>query len=75
MSSSLVWELVNDYKGSFDIDLKFALRKRYGDPVNHIFDSSDIPFLEGLAVAGIKEANDLVGIIYKHEEVLVKEVW
>ena len=75
MSSTLYWKPVIDYKGYFSDLLKYALRKKYTNPINRIFMASDIPFLEGLFLGGIEDANVLINLIHKHGSILVNERW
>ena len=75
MSSTLVWKPVDCPKGRFENQLKRAIGsyKFGGDGScwdgSVIVDSDDIKFLKGLLHAGIKEAGDLIDLIYKHEQI------
>jgi len=78
MSSTLYFEPVVNNKGNFFGDeFKRALRYYYGDPLAEIVETSDIPFLKGMIVAGSDEvmtdANTLVQLIEKHGEVRIHE--
>lgn len=76
MSSSLIWEpVVKQKENDLDDQLKFSLRKRYGDPVNLRFNHQDLGYLRGLSDCEVKGADELIEAIKKHGEVLVKEVW
>ena len=76
MSSTLSWRPAFPPKsGSLPSELKFALRKKYDEPIDIMFDESDIPFLEGLVCAGIPGANDLISAIRKHKQIIVKETY
>ncbi|MEE8299464.1 MAG: hypothetical protein V3R67_08820 [Thermodesulfobacteriota bacterium] len=76
MSSSLVWEPVIDQEQNILSDkLKYALRKRYEDPVVTTFDSDDIHYLAGLLDAGITDARDIINAIGKYGQVKVEEVF
>lgn len=73
MSSSLQGKPVlpsesDDYGPS----LKFALRKRYGEPIKAVLDSNDIPYLQGLGDAGLHDASKLIALILIHGKY---EVW
>lgn len=76
MSSTLVWKPVKPNKcKSLDCSLKFALQKRFGSPVNVIFSSREMLYLEGLVDAGIKDAQKVIDALIKHGEVELKEVF
>lgn len=76
MSSTLSWRPASPPRsGSLPTALKFALRKKYNEPINVTFDESDIPFLEGLVCAGIPGANDLISAIRMHNQIIVKETY
>jgi hypothetical protein len=78
MSSSLMWKPVKQASGSLPKDLKYPISRRlwgtdgsmgYGSA---IVDSSFIGYLEGLQDAGVKGAEELIGLINEHGEV---ELW
>ena len=74
MSSCLVWSpIVKQNENDLPNDLKFVLRKKYGEPINANMDESDIPYINGLIDAGVKGAEELREIIEKHIEVELKE--
>ena len=75
MTSSLHWE--PRYRKTKDLsdELKFALRKQYGEPVDTLMDVGDINYLLGLDHAGIKDATFLIEAINKHQEIEVKEIY
>ena len=73
MSSYLNWEPVDRPKGTLPDELKFALRKRFREPVDTTMHNSSVPYLEGLRDAGVKGAQALLDAIEKHGEVTVKE--
>lgn len=75
MSSSLVWEPVNRKTKFLEDSVKFALRKKYGDPVDAVLSGDDVPYLQGLRDAGIKGIDALLEAIEKHHEIEVKEVY
>ena len=76
MSSSLGWLPVKPEDWEYlDTDLKFAMRKRFGDPIHTKLSAASIPYLEGLKDAGIKDAKILIKAIRKHGDIEVKEVW
>jgi hypothetical protein len=76
MSSSLIWEPVieKDYK-TLNCDIKFSLRKRYGDPISATLDHSDISYLEGLVDAGKKHIKEVIDLINKNGEIKIEETW
>lgn len=57
---------------SFPDELKYALRKRYGDFVKTRLDTEAIPYLEGLRDAGVSGADDLIQLIAKNGRY---EIW
>lgn len=60
MSSNLRAEPVNRKKKEFGTELKFALRKRFGEPIKAELGPEHIDYLLGLEHAGIKEASELI---------------
>lgn len=78
MSSNLMWRPARPPKsGSLPKDLKFKISKRLwgtdgscGDGEATVTES-DIPYLEGLADAGISGAAELIELIRKHGEVVL----
>jgi len=74
MSSSLKWRVRSDWRGQFDTQLKFILREKYGEPVDHIFTDIDLDFLEGLNAAGVKDAKVLIDAINQFKEIEVNEI-
>lgn len=73
MSSNLRAEPIKRKKKDFGSDLKFALRKRFGEPVDVLMEKGDIEYLLGLEHAGITEAKELRDYIMQHEEIRIKE--
>lgn len=74
MSSTLTWK-PKASRGSLPDELKHALKKRFGDPIDTIATATDIDFLRGLAAANIKGATKLIDLIEKHVEVEIQEEW
>ena len=76
MSSNLGWIPSKEPKYKYlDTDIKFALRKRYGEPVQEIINESQLDYLRGLKDAGIKDAIKLIDAIEKYGEIEIKEVY
>lgn len=75
MSSSLYWEPRDRAKKYLSTDLKFALRKRNDNETvtDEVFSDSEIPYLEGLRDAGVKDAQDLIDAIKKFGCIVVDE--
>lgn len=74
MSMSLGWEPVRPSRLKFlDDALKFAIRKRYGGTVDTVMTSEDVPYLEGLRDAGVKDAKTLIEAIEKYGSIYVRE--
>lgn len=76
MSSTLMWSPVMKYKGSLSDNLKFALRKRTDwcdNSANGTYGESDIPFLKGLHVGGVEDADKLIKLIEKHGDIQLAE--
>ena len=62
-------------KESLGTELKFALRRLYGEPVNTTLILSNIDSLRGLEAAGVAEARKLIEAIEKYGRIEVKETW
>lgn len=73
MSSNLAWEPGCRQKNSLPDQLKFVLRKKYGDVVDANMDTDDLPYLTGLRDAGIDGAQTLIDAIEKYDEISVVE--
>lgn len=77
MSSNLTAEPINRKKLNLGTSLKFALRKKYGEPVNIVMCNTNLSFIEGLIAGGndelSAEAQKLYQYIEKYGEVLIKE--
>jgi len=74
VSSNLYWlPVVPEEGNALDIQLKFTLRKRFHTPVAVNFRRVDIPYLTGLADAGIDGAKELIEAIEKHSIIKVYE--
>lgn len=74
MSSNLRAEPINRKKKEFGVELKFALRKRFGEPINTVLSKDrDIDYLLGLEHAGIKEAHELIEYLIANEQIRIKE--
>lgn len=71
MSSDLTWSTPNKVKGLSD-ELKYALRKIYGEPVNVTLDESNLPELRSAALFE-KSLNKAIKLIEKHDTVLFEE--
>ena len=75
MSSNLEWFPL-DMKGKGLPDaLKFALRKRFEEPVDMVMDETYVSYLHGLIDAGVDGASSLLEAIEKHGAVRVQEVY
>ena len=76
MTSNLIWIPVEPEKmNDLPNELKFILRKRYGNPIDSILDNSSFPYLQGLGDAGVKGVDKIINAIRKHGEIRVKEYW
>jgi hypothetical protein len=76
MSSNLAWFPVVVPKGhDLSDELKFVLRKRYGEPVKALMTGKDVPYLLGLLDADIKDVCKLIDAIGKFGEIDVREVF
>ena len=73
MSSNLTWEPRYRDKEDLPDELKYVLRKKYGDPVDTYMTAQDVPYLEGLSHADIKGVAQLLHAIDKHGDIIVKE--
>jgi len=72
MSNNLYWKPFQNKGKDLDTSLKFALRARYGFPINGQFNEANIEFLTGLKIAGVKDAEKLIEAIEKYH---VVELW
>lgn len=75
MSSNLYWQPVKSNNKTFDTAIKFALRKKFGEPVNEILDGSHIAYLEGIRDGGCEDMQKVIDAILKHGEIEVEEKW
>jgi hypothetical protein len=75
MSSTLTAEPINRKKANFGTELKFALRKIFGEPIDGMLSKENVNYLLGLEHAGIKEAKSLIEMIEKYDTIHVKEEW
>jgi hypothetical protein len=77
MSSSLSWKPVKNYEDDFTDEVKYALRKRYGNPSidGTTLDEGDLPYLNGLHDAGIKGMDEVIAAIEKHSAIEIKETY
>lgn len=71
MTTTLLWSPVTDYSGTLSEDLKRILARKYLDHDGSlsgtaVLDNTELPYLEGLADAGITSAAKLVKLIKKH---------
>ena len=74
MTSSLTWcPSVVPTQQTLPYELKFVLRKKYGNPVEAVFTTHDISYLEGLRDCEIKGAMELIQAIAEHGSIQVKE--
>jgi len=74
MSSSLKWEPeTEDRRKSFSTAVKFALRIRYGNPVDAVLGVGDVPYLEGLRDADVYGMGEVIEAITKHGNIRVSE--
>lgn len=77
MSSNLTAEPVERKKLDLGTALKFALRKRFGEPVNVTFSRNNQEYLAGLLDAGSEDlCSDVVRLlayIDKHDVVNIRE--
>lgn len=77
MSSNLTAEPIERKKLDLGSALKFALRKRFGQPVNVTFSRNNQEYLAGLLDAGSEElcsdVTKLLAYIDKHGDVNIKE--
>lgn len=71
MSQNLYWRPKYNNGRSLSDNLKYILR--VNERSNSTFMHIDIPYLQGLADAGIKDAHKLIKAIERHEYVEVYE--
>jgi len=80
MSSSLSWyPVIQQEEHYLGYDAKFALRKRYGEPINVQLGCIDLDYLQGLADSGRDELaadiRQIIKAVNKHKEIILKEEW
>ncbi len=80
MSSTLYWRPANEHGKELSDEMKFLLRKRWGDPLKVTLGKSDVNILEGmeLAVEDKKlkgEIGDLIRAIDKCDQIVLEERW
>lgn len=77
MSSNLTAEPTVRKKLELGTSLKFALRKKLGEPINCLINVEFIPFLEGIIAAGDKDAASdaqiLIDFLNKYSEASLRE--
>ena len=73
MSSTLIWQRASASDGSLSDTLKFALRKRCGNPVNTEMCHDDMDYLIGLRDGGIGAAQELIDAIKEHDSIILRE--
>jgi hypothetical protein len=71
MTTNLYWRPKATKKNNAgqDSELKWALQKRYGCPINKIIGVSMIDYLQGLADGHVSGAQELIDAIEKHDEI------
>lgn len=76
MSSTLVWEPANRKRADLSTALKWILQKKYGGTINNVvMDRQDLPYLSGLADAGVKGVAELQDAIDKYDEIQITEIF
>ena len=75
MSSTLIWEPLNRKKKDLPDEIKYILRKKYGEPINIVLRENDIGYLQGIKDAGVLSIEILINAIEKYQEILVQEEW
>ncbi len=72
MSSSLGYRTIEPIE-TFSVELKWALRKKYENPVRTNLTILDIPYFEGLADAGIEDARKIIKLLEHHDMIEIFE--
>ena len=75
MSSTLIWEPLNRKKKDLPDEIKYILRKKYGEPINIVLRENDIGYLQGIKDAGVLSIEILINAIEKYQEIVVQEEW
>ena len=75
MSSTLMWEPLRRNKKDLPNEMKYILRKKYGEPVKIVLSERDIEYLQGVKDAGVESIETLINAIEKYQEILVQEEW
>jgi len=75
MSSTLMWEPLRRNKKDLPNEIKYILRKKYGEPVKIVLCERDVEYLQGVKDAGVESIEILIKAIEKYQEILVQEEW
>ena len=75
MSSTLVWEPLDRGKKELPDEIKYILRKKYGEPVKIVLSECDIEYLQGVKDAGVESIETLIKAIEKYHKIIVEEEW
>jgi len=70
-----MWEPLNRKKKDLPDEIKYILRKKYGEPVKIVLRECDIEYLQGVKDAGVESIEILINAIEKYQEILVQEEW
>ena len=73
MSTNLYWIKPDPKKHQLPDELKMALRKRHGDPVQVRLTKHSIPYLHGLQDGGVHVPIAIFTAIQAYEEILLGE--
>lgn len=75
MSSTLYYKPVVNNERPLPDELKHALKNldQFEQPINGIYNESNIPVLRGMEAAGVKGASKLISLINKYGEVELTE--
>ena len=76
MSSNLCWEPADRKVEQFSTAIKFALRKRFGEPIKGvILTAQDIDYIQGLFDGGVEGAGAVRSAIEKFGSIELNEVY
>lgn len=75
MSSTLVARATEAKGKRLPDALKFALRKKYGDPIDAVLCAGNLDYLQALVDLNLDGADVLLEYVIRVKEVRIKEEW
>ena len=76
MSSNLYWKPITVTSSrALSVELKLALKKRYGSLNNMCLEEVDVDYLSGIRDSGIDDADILIEAIRQYGNIELKEIY